>query len=89
MRPGWQLRNCPGRPNLEINADVTLKGISGPLKFLATAGVIPEGKAAAQAVLSFDRTRWKVLYGSGRFFHRLGRNLVDDLIELEIKIVTQ
>jgi hypothetical protein len=27
--------------------------------------------------------------GSGRFFHRLGRNLVNDLIELEIKIVTQ
>jgi rhodanese-related sulfurtransferase len=78
-----------GRPNLEISADVTLKGISGPLKFLATAGVTPDGKAAAQAVFSFDRTRWKVLYGSGRFFHRLGRNLVNDLIELEIKIVTR
>jgi len=40
-------------------------------------------------VFSFDRTRWKVLYGSGRFFHRLGMNLVNDLIQLEIKIVTQ
>ena len=78
-----------GRPNLDINADVTLKGISAPLKFLATSGVTPDGKAAAQAVFSFDRTRWKVLYGSGRFFHRLGMNLVNDLIQLEIKIVTQ
>jgi hypothetical protein len=68
---------------------VTLKGISAPLKVLATSGVTPDCNAAAQAVFSFDRTRWKVLYGSGRFFHRLGRNLVNDLIELEIKIVTQ
>jgi len=78
-----------GRPNLEINADVTLKGVSATLKFVAMSGVTPDGKAAAQAVFSFDRTRWKVLYGSGRFFYRLGRNLVNDLIELEIKIVTQ
>jgi hypothetical protein len=56
---------------------------------LATSGVTPDGKAAAQAVFSFDRTRWKVLYGSGRFCHRLGMNLVNDLIEFEIKIVTQ
>jgi polyisoprenoid-binding protein YceI len=79
----------PERPNLEIDADVTLKGVSAPLKFLATSGVTPEGKAAAQTVFSFDRTRWNVLYGSERFFHRLGRNLVNDLIELEIEIVTQ
>jgi rhodanese-related sulfurtransferase len=79
----------PGQPNLEIAADLTLKGASAPLKFLAAAGVTPDGKAAAQAVFSFDRTRWNVLYGSGRFFHRLGRHLVNDLIELEVKIVTQ
>jgi len=79
----------PGQPNLEIAADLTLKGVSAPLKFLAAAGVTPDGKAAAQAVFSFDRTRWNVLYGSGRFFHRLGRHLVNDLIELEVKIVTQ
>jgi rhodanese-related sulfurtransferase len=78
-----------GQPNLEITADLTLKGVSAPLKFLAVAGVTPDGKAAAQAVLSFDRTRWNVLYGSGRFFGRLGMHLVNDLIELEVKIVTQ
>ena len=57
-----------GQPNLEIAADLTLKGASAPLKFLAAAGVTPDGKAAAQAVFSFDRTRWNVLYGSVRFF---------------------
>ena len=68
--------------------DLTLKGTSGPLTFRAAAGVTPDGKAAAQAVLSFDRTYWNVLYASGRYFHRLGMHLVYDLIDLEIKIVT-
>jgi polyisoprenoid-binding protein YceI len=52
-----------GQPNLEIVGDLTLKGISAPLTFCASAGVTPDGKAAAQALLSFDRTRWNVLYG--------------------------
>jgi len=78
----------PVKPDLEIMGDLTLKGISGPLTFCAAAGVTPDGKAAAQAVLSFDRTRWNVLYGSGRYFQGLGMHLVYDLVDLEIKIVT-
>ncbi|MGA8660399.1 MAG: YceI family protein [Chthoniobacterales bacterium] len=78
-----------GQPNVEIIGDLTLKSISAPLRFRAAAGVTPDGKAAAQAVLSFDRTHWNVLYGSGRFFQRLGMHLVNDLIDLEIKIVTK
>jgi rhodanese-related sulfurtransferase len=78
----------PGQPNVEIMGDLTLKGICGPLTFRAVAGVTPDGKAVAQAVLTFDRTRWNVLYGSGRYFHRLGMHLVYDLVDLEIKIVT-
>jgi rhodanese-related sulfurtransferase len=77
-----------GQPDLEITGDLTLKSISAPLTFRAAAGVTPDGKAAAQAVLSFDRTRWNVLYGSGRFFQRLGMHLVNDLVDLEITIVT-
>ena len=79
----------PGQPNLEIVGNLTLKGISGPLTFSAATGMTPDGKAAAQAVLLFDRTYWNVLYGSGRYFHRLGMHLVYDLIDLQIKIVTQ
>jgi polyisoprenoid-binding protein YceI len=77
-----------GRPNLEITGDLTLKGICAPLTLRAAAGATPDGKAAAQAVLSFDRTRWNVLYGSGRFFQRLGMHLVNDFVDLEIRIVT-
>lgn len=78
----------PGGPNLHVGAELTLKGQTHPVEFAATSGVTPEGNAAAQATFSIDRTRWGVLYGSGKFFHRLAGHLVNDLIDFEVKIVT-
>jgi rhodanese-related sulfurtransferase len=77
-----------GHPNLEITGELSLKDVSALITFLATAGVTSDGKGAAQAVLSFDRTQWNVIYGSARFFHRLGMHLVNDLIDLDMRIVT-
>ena len=77
-----------GHPNLEITGELSVKDVSAPITFLATAGVTSDGKAASQAVLSFDRTQWNVIYGSARFFNRLGMHMVNDLIDLDIKIET-
>ncbi len=76
-----------GAPNLHVEGELTMKGVTGALAFDAVAGLTPDGKPAAQATLAFDRTLWKLIYGSGKWFHRLGGHLVNDLIELQIKIV--
>lgn len=76
-----------GEPNLRVEGELTLKGITQPLSFDAVAGMTDDGKPAAQATLAIDRTLWNVIYGSGKMFHRLGGHLVNDLIELQIKIV--
>jgi polyisoprenoid-binding protein YceI len=78
----------PGAPNLNISGTLTLKGVSGPVEFPACAGVTPEGKLGAQATLSFDRTKWNVLYGSGKWFRHLAGHLVNDLIDLQLRIVS-
>ncbi|MCW1886506.1 YceI family protein [Luteolibacter flavescens] len=78
-----------GAPNLHVHGQLTLKDTTAPLDFLASAGVTPDGKAAAQATLAFDRTLWKVLYGSGKWFHHLGGHLVNDMIELQLRIVAE
>jgi rhodanese-related sulfurtransferase len=78
----------PGQLNCEIFAELTLKGVVAPISFRAATGVTPDGSAAAQATLSFDRTRWNVLYGSACFFQRVGMHMVNDLVDLEVKIVT-
>lgn len=78
-----------GTPNLTVRGELTLKGQTLPVTFAATAGITPEGKAAAQAEVFFDRTKWDVIYGSGRFFRKLGGHLVNDLIEVHLRIVTE
>jgi rhodanese-related sulfurtransferase/polyisoprenoid-binding protein YceI len=76
-----------GGPNLHVEGELTLKGVTLPLAFDAVAGITDDGKLAAQATLSLDRTLWGVIYGSGKLFQRLAGHLVNDLIELQLKIV--
>jgi rhodanese-related sulfurtransferase len=80
--------STPGSANLAITGDLTLKGITASLQFSACAGVTPDGKLAAQADFDIDRSRWHVLYGSGKFFQRVGGHLVNDLIGIRLRIVT-
>ena len=79
----------PGIPNLEIAADLTLRGVTSDIEFTAAGGITAEGTFVAQANLDFDRTRWGAIYGSGKFFQRLAMHLVNDLISLQVKIATR
>jgi len=79
---------APGGCNLHLDGTLTLRGQTHPVALAATAGMTPEGKAAAQASFALDRTAWGILYGSGKFFHRLAGHLVNDLIDFDVKVVT-
>ena len=76
-----------GAPNLRLRCDLSLRGVTAPLEFDVCAGMTDDGRPAAQAAFSFDRTRWGVLYGSGRWFRRLAGHLVNDRIEIQVRIV--
>jgi polyisoprenoid-binding protein YceI/rhodanese-related sulfurtransferase len=80
--------DSPGCCNLKLHGELTLRGVTKPLVIGAAAGVTPEGKAALQATFTIDRTDWGVLYGSGRFFQRLAGHLVNDAVELQLRILT-
>jgi hypothetical protein len=41
-----------------------------------------DGTYAAQAFITIDRTEWGVLYGSSRFFARLGDHVVNDHLKV-------
>jgi len=77
----------PGAPNVHVQAALTIKDVTASLEFTASAGLDDQGRAAAQAAFAIDRTRWGVLYGSGKFFHRLAGHLVNDLIEFQVRLV--
>lgn len=78
-----------GTPTHQLFGDFTLRGITNPIEFTATIDSRAEGGWAAQALFSIDRTRWNVLYGSGRFFAKLGHHLVSDHVHLHLKIFTE
>ncbi|MGA3171516.1 MAG: YceI family protein [Chthoniobacteraceae bacterium] len=78
----------PGSINAEVDGTLTLKGVTDGLGFPAIIEALPGGELSAEAHFDIDRTRWNVLYGSGKFYEKLGRNLVHDNISLSLHIVT-
>jgi len=85
---GWRPipDSTPGTANYEIDALLTIKGITHTVRFAAL--IVPQADGIkAQATLDIDRTAWNVTYGSGKFFERLGMHLVNDIITLEFFLV--
>ena len=78
----------PGTPNVEIAGKLTVKDSTRPLCFTAMVAAQEDGTLKAQAVIDIDRTHWGVCYGSGRLYERLGMHLVNDLVSIELFIVT-
>ncbi|VVS94999.1 YceI family protein [Desulfoluna spongiiphila] len=76
-------------PNCKVRGQLELGGVTAPLAFPATVTPTDEGHLAAEAHFDLDRTRWKVIYGSSKFFEHLGMHLVFDLISFEIRIKAQ
>jgi polyisoprenoid-binding protein YceI/rhodanese-related sulfurtransferase len=85
---GWRPipEATPGRPNYQIDADLTIKGITHPVQFNALIAPQPDC-IKAQATLEIDRTAWNITYGSGRLFEKLGMHLVNDMITLDFFLV--
>jgi len=79
----------PGRPNHLVSGNLTLKGITHEIEFPAFVGEIEKGTWVAQAYFDIDRTDWKVLYGSGRFYEKLGKHLVNDFITIQISVIAK
>lgn len=77
----------PGAPNLQIIAELTFRGITREIAALAAAGRTPDGRMGAQTLVVIDRTDWGSAYGSGRFFQELGKHLVNDHVEIEVRLV--
>ena len=77
-----------GNPNWEVSGELTLKSVTNQIVFPAMIGLTTDGLIAADAHFDFDRTRWKVLYGSGKFYEKLGKHLVNDEVSLALKLVT-
>ncbi|MFP4281724.1 MAG: YceI family protein [Opitutales bacterium] len=76
----------PGRPNYSGTAELTLRGITKPIAFTLTGASEEDDRFSLQGPLRFDRTEWGVVYGSAQVFKWLGMHLVNDHIDLDLRL---
>jgi polyisoprenoid-binding protein YceI len=80
--------NAKGEGQFEVKADLTIRGKTNPVTFMAE--LMPEGKKyKATANLTIDRTLYDVKYGSGKFFEGLGDSTIYDEFDLAISLITE
>ena len=68
--------------NYKVTGDLTIKDKTAPVTFNADAT-----KEKATAKLTFDRTKYDIKYGSGKFFQGLGDKMINDEVELTVILV--
>lgn len=70
--------------SFEVEANLTIKGKSNPVKF--NVNVEPKAAVVAKGSLKFDRTKYDIKYGSGNFFQGLGDKMIYDDVELKFEV---
>ncbi len=74
----------PGKYKIEAN--ITIKGTTKPIKFNADV-LEADGVLTASADLTIDRSEFNVKYGSGSFFDNLGDKVIYDDFDINVKLV--
>ena len=69
-----------------FNADLTIKGITSPVEFDAEVSEAAN-QLMATGVLTINRTKYGIKYGSGSFFEGLGDKMIYDDFTLKFKLV--
>ena len=72
-------------PKFNIEAELTIKGITQPIEFTGEFNVI-KGQTVFTSKISINRTRWNIKYGSGSFYDNLGDDVISDTIEFDVII---
>lgn len=75
-----------GRPNYHCAGEITVRGVTQPIELEALVAPGKDGQVVFQSAFDLDRTRHGAIYGSGRFFERLGMHLVNDLVHIQVQL---
>ena len=73
--------NASGNNSYNVTGDLTIKGITHPVSFVAT---LADNKATAN--IKVDRTKYDIKYGSGSFFDGLGDKMIYDAFDLTVSL---
>lgn len=84
------LKDAKNGPTHKIFGDLTIKGKTHPEEFLATVSKQGKGFAATADAEIKDRTKYDIVYNSGKFkaVSVLGDKLINDNIKIQLDIKT-
>lgn len=68
-----------------VKGNLTMKGATHEINFPAKVA-ITNGVVSAAGTAKIDRTKWKIQYGSGKFFEGLGDKMIYDEFEITFDI---
>ena len=69
-----------------VKGNLTLKGITKAVDFLASITLENDTAILEAATFQIDRTQWDIKYRSGKFFDNLKNKLIDDNIDITVKV---
>lgn len=72
--------------NYNITGNLTIKGITNEVSFPAIVDITEAKMEGMAAVITIDRTKWDIRYGSGKFFEGLGDKMIHDEFKLNVKV---
>ena len=76
-----------GADQYDVNADLTIRGITKPITFEATAqNDETEKTLVVTAAFQIDRTQWDIKFDSSSFVQNLGDNAINDEIEFDLDL---
>lgn len=67
-----------------VKGILTIKGKTNPISFTVT-----KNGNTYTSLISVDRAKFDVRYGSGSFFDNLGDKVIDDIFTLDVKLVVE
>ncbi len=70
-----------------VSGDLTVKGITVPISFLATVTHEGESKIRATGSFAINRTDWEITYKSNSFFSDLKDGAIRDAVQIDLNIV--
>jgi polyisoprenoid-binding protein YceI len=76
-----------GAGKVNVTGELTIKGITNPIAFLAAYTVNGNVLTATASNVKVDRTKYSIKYGSKSFFDSMGDKAIDDEFILNISIV--
>jgi polyisoprenoid-binding protein YceI len=79
MKPG------NNKEEYDVKGSLTIKGITNEISFPAKVN-FSNGTVNAMGTAKIDRTKWKIQYGSGKFFEGLGDKMIYDEFEIKFDI---